>query len=320
MPVFISHSFDDRPELDNLTEALTQGNVEYGDSSAEVRPGNSLRDQLRRAVKDCSVCIFIATRSSLLSNWCGSELGAFWGAGKPIIIYLAEPSLKDADLPQILQGDVWERRISRVVAQAGELLRYSRISLDAESQIHDTRIGSMTAEHLERIITGAISLAMADSKESHGATYEEISRSAKGAAVSVAEGLKEAQQTVDASHSDLRKRILWVDDRPDHNIYERRAFESLGIEFTLALSTEEALTLVSKRRFGAILSDMGRTEGPREGYALLEALRSHGDQTPFFIYAGSNSAQHKREAKARGAQGTTNNAQELFEMVRDVLR
>jgi hypothetical protein len=32
-------------------------------------------------------------------------LGAFWGAGKPIIAYLAEASITDDELPQIVQGD-----------------------------------------------------------------------------------------------------------------------------------------------------------------------------------------------------------------------
>ena len=85
------------------------------------------------------------------------------------------------------------------------------------------------------MIIGAISLAAASAKESSGVTYEEIGLAAKGAAASVTEGLKEVRQVVDASHTDQRKDILWVDDRPDNNIYERQAFESLGIKFTLVL-------------------------------------------------------------------------------------
>jgi CheY-like chemotaxis protein len=89
----------------------------------------------------------------------------------------------------------------------------------------------------------------------------------------------------------------------------------MGLEFTLALSTSEALEILSKRRFAAIISDMGRKEGPREGYVLLESVRSNDKDTPFFIYASSNAPEHKKEAAERGAQGCTNSAQELFEMV-----
>lgn len=60
---------------------------------------------------------------------------------------------------------------------------------------------------------------------------------------------------------------------------------------------------------------MGRVEGPREGYVLLEKVRQTDKGTPYFIYAGSNSSEHKKEAEQRGAQGTTNNPHELIEMV-----
>ncbi len=117
-----------------------------------------------------------------------------------------------------------------------------------------------------------------------------------------------------------RNHVLWVDDRPDNNTYERRAFEAAGIRFTLALSTDEALGLLKRHRYAAIISDMGRREGVREGYVLLDEIRSQGDQTPFFIYAGSNSPEHKREASAHGGQGSTNNPEELFQMVMQVTR
>jgi len=89
----------------------------------------------------------------------------------------------------------------------------------------------------------------------------------------------------------------------------------MGLEFTLALSTNEALSVLSNRRFAAIISDMGRKEGLQEGYKLLEALRAHDKVTPFFIYAGSGQLKHRREAAMRGAQGSTNVAEELLEMV-----
>lgn len=110
-------------------------------------------------------------------------------------------------------------------------------------------------------------------------------------------------------------RILWVDDHPENNIHERNALEAMGLVFTLTLSTDEALDLLTVRQFAAIISDMGRKEGSSEGYVLLKKLRDNGDQTPFFIYSSGNSREHKQEARTRGAQGSTNDAQELFTMV-----
>jgi CheY-like chemotaxis protein len=109
--------------------------------------------------------------------------------------------------------------------------------------------------------------------------------------------------------------VLWVDDRPENNTHERRAFEALGLRFTLALSTNEAFERLAQAKFAAIISDMGRQEGPREGYVLLDRLRKEGDRTPLFFYAASNAPEHKRQTREHGGQGCTNNPQELFEMV-----
>lgn len=319
MAVFISHSFENKPEFDNIADALVQAGIPYWNPN-EVKPGSSLREQLRQAVDESNVCVFIATHRALDSSWCGAELGAFWGAGKPVIVYLAESSLQEDSLPPIVQGDVWERRISRVVTRAGELVKEARSAADETSNRGSTHVGAMTVEQLERLIVGAVSLAAATTKsEGSSTTPEEIGRVTKGATDSVVEGIKAANRTAHSSDEAWRKHILWVDDRPDNNTYERQAFESMGIEFTLALSTREALDILSKKRFGTIISDMGRKEGPREGYVLLDTLRTSGDQTPFFIYATSNAPKHKREAEEHGGQGSTNNPQELVAMVTHVL-
>ena len=123
-----------------------------------------------------------------------------------------------------------------------------------------------------------------------------------------------------AADRTIHSTILWVDDRPENNIHERRAFEGVGVTFTLAKSTNEALNFLSRHGFDAIISDMGRREGPREGYVLLDALRSRGDRTPLFFYAASNAPEHKRETFEHGGQGCTNNAQELFAMVMNAIR
>jgi len=317
MVAFVSHSFDNKPEFDNVTDALTAAGVQYW--NAEIKPGTSLRQELRRAVERCSVCVFVATRSSVTSSWCGAELGAFWGASKPIVVWLAEASLAESDLPQIVQGDVWERRTKHVADRVKELIAQTTVANGGGGEVAAAavpRVGSMSVEQLEQLIASAVALGSAAATSGdRKATPEEIGFAAKSVAGRVLEGARATERVGNDDADAWRKRILWVDDRPENNTYERRALEPLGLEFTLALSTQEALDLLSKNRFAAIISDMGRKEGPREGYALLEALRASDPHTPFFIYAGSNAPAHKREALARGAQGSTNMAQELFDMV-----
>jgi CheY-like chemotaxis protein len=109
--------------------------------------------------------------------------------------------------------------------------------------------------------------------------------------------------------------VLWVDDNPGNNVFERKALESVGVRFVLSENTKDALSKLAGTRFSAIISDMGRREGQREGYVLLDEIRRRGDVTPLFFFAGGNSAQHKQETLQHGGQGCTNDGQELFDMV-----
>jgi CheY-like chemotaxis protein len=120
--------------------------------------------------------------------------------------------------------------------------------------------------------------------------------------------------------SKRRRTILWVDDRPDNNILERHSMSAYNIDFVLATSTREGLSELKKQSFDAIISDMGRFLDPRAGYTLLDAVRGSGDQTPYFIYAGSRAPEHVGEALRRGAQGTTNRPDELLQMILSTLQ
>jgi CheY-like chemotaxis protein len=315
MTAFISHSFENKPEFENVTDALDVRGVAFW-NPADIRPGASLREQLRAAVERCSLCIFVATRKSINSSWCGAELGAFWGAGKPIVVYLAEASLTDDELPQIVQGDVWERRISRIADRAKEIVAQSSMKGDLRPTRRDSSVAQLTVEQLEKMIVGAVSLAAATAKDGAApSSFNEVGSAVRNAAGKVLAGFQASETASRQVAANWHNRILWVDDRPENNVYERQAMESMGLEFTLALSTDEALNVLSSRRFAAIISDMGRKEGPREGYKLLEALRAKDKTTPLFIYAGSSAPQHQREAALRGAQGSTNIAEDLVEMV-----
>jgi CheY-like chemotaxis protein len=309
--VFISHSFDNKAGFYNVADALERESVPFWNPD-EVKSASSLRDQLRRAVMDCSVCVFVATRAALESSWCGAELGAFWAVGKPIIVFAADSTLKEEDLPGVVKGDVWEGRLKNVVVRARELVQ------EAEAQGADpdsSMVGNLTRKELKQYIEAAIMSQAAASKSAGGIpSAEEVGRAAKGTADNVIDGIDASTRRRGATE-DWRNHILWVDDNPDNNIYERWSFEAVGLKFTLALSTQEALDILSQKKFGAIISDMGRREGPREGYVLLDAMRGRGDLTPFFIYAGSRSAAHTLETEKHGGQGVTNRPQELFEMV-----
>ena len=158
-------------------------------------------------------------------------------------------------------------------------------------------------------VTAALAAAAA-SRTDEDMTRDDVVKEARITADVVAEAV-----TPGIIRQASRSSILWVDDFPNNNIYERQALEALGISFVLATSTDEALKHMSRKRFDVIISDMGRPPDSRAGYTLLDKLRAAGDKTPFIIYAGSRAPEHVMESRQHGALGCTNNANELFEMV-----
>ena len=104
-----------------------------------------------------------------------------------------------------------------------------------------------------------------------------------------------------------------MDDRPNNNFNERSAFETLGLRFKFAASTEDALEILKREKFAVIISDMKRLSNPQAGYELLDSLGN--DKTPFVIYSRSNDPEHIKLARQKGAKGSTSNPLELFTIV-----
>ncbi len=114
--------------------------------------------------------------------------------------------------------------------------------------------------------------------------------------------------------------VLWVDDNPANNIYERKSLEALGIRFTISTSTEDALEKVRLSKYDVVISDMGRPPDRQAGYALLEGMHNLQVDTPCIFYTGSVRPEHKAEARRRGAFGSTDNPQELFQLVTSAIQ
>jgi DNA-binding NarL/FixJ family response regulator len=56
-----------------------------------------------------------------------------------------------------------------------------------------------------------------------------------------------------------------------------------------------------RRKFDLVISDMDRGDDMRAGYSLLKLLLDRGSKVPFFIFAGSDTPEYRREAAKRGA-------------------
>jgi TIR domain len=105
VPVFISHAMKDEVEFARLTTELDQAGIARWDPQSML-PGQPLPRQLMEGIKACGACVFLATRRSVESHWVGAELGAFWKAGKKVVVFLADPTLRSYELPPQFQNDL----------------------------------------------------------------------------------------------------------------------------------------------------------------------------------------------------------------------
>lgn len=98
--IFISYSRKDETEkwFKNLMTFLNKLPYKIWVDQNEGLPDDDIRSKLKKGVDLCKFCIFVLTRMSVASSWCGAELGAFWGAGKRILVYQGED---DANLSMI---------------------------------------------------------------------------------------------------------------------------------------------------------------------------------------------------------------------------
>ena len=115
------------------------------------------------------------------------------------------------------------------------------------------------------------------------------------------------------------KAVLWVDDGPDNNHYEATALRKMGLVIDQVTSTEAALAELGRQSFDLVISDMARGPDAQAGYGLLAAIRNGGNRVPFLLYTSSNAPEHRKEAQAKGAQGSTNDPGELIAMAIDIL-
>ena len=114
-------------------------------------------------------------------------------------------------------------------------------------------------------------------------------------------------------------RVLWVDDRPANNEYERGLLRPAGIVFDNVVSTREAIEQLRNETYDLVITDLGR-EGSSDrshdaGATFLDhpAVRSGGP--PVIVYAGTWAVARRDELIQRGAIEVMGNREHLIETV-----
>lgn len=279
--------------------------------------GQQWQKILDQAISGALLLMPIVTPLFFNSAGCRDELQKFLDHEKALgrddlilpIYYVTAPVLEKKDL---LDKDP----LASVIASRQRVDWRPQADLaidDPKMRVAVRALAEKIAAAIERTATSALeSLAPeAAGAERSLPQHEESAREAAFLDASVA--IRNAQP--EAQSKGAPKRILWVDDRPDNNIAERRAMAAYNIQFELAHSTVEALSKLGQTHCDAIISDMARPGDPQAGYTLLDALKNSADHPPFFIYAGAGAREHAAEALDRGATASTNDFSELISSV-----
>lgn len=137
---------------------------------------------------------------------------------------------------------------------------------------------------------------------------DELQRQVKGA--------PEPQVRPDAPRS-----VLWVDDQPENNALFIDQLQTDGVTVDLALATAEGMERLGRRTYGAVITDMGRSEGgehrPDAGLDLVRRLRATGDTTPVLVYTSPRAVRDRGEdAREAGAQDITASGTGLLAFLR----
>ncbi len=116
------------------------------------------------------------------------------------------------------------------------------------------------------------------------------------------------------------KLILWVDDQPENNVFEREAFEKLGMRIDFIPTTSQAIEMIRGKEYDAVISDMSRPDSKRAGYDLLAKLKKLRPHIPFVLYSSTNTPEQEAEIIEAGAFGSTTRASELIRLVTDAIK
>jgi hypothetical protein len=152
MKVFISYSQKDQAAYSSAVVSLEGQRVQCWDSKT-MMSGSSLREQLQEAINQCDICVFIATKNSLESKWCSAEIGAFWGIGKRVIVFIAESDVSEKDIPPQFQGDLWTndiREVVRVVKAEEDALRTNKRKKD---DFHPAHLSDLTVSTFYELLS-----------------------------------------------------------------------------------------------------------------------------------------------------------------------
>lgn len=309
--VFISYQHEDAEFADNLMHRIKGAGFDSWVDNENLQAGEEWQVGIDQAIKSSFAVIVIMTPEAQASEYVTYEWSFAWGAGVKVIPVMYKqtqlhPRLKTLQYLDFTNFPTWPWN---------KLFESLKIAASSHTPSTIQASPDISPEIVE---AAKLLIAAVDQMRVHE-TESPNNKPVPERETETAERISELI-TPNASRQLAGATVLWVDDRPENNMYERQALEQLGIRFTLSTSTEDALEKLQYGNYTVIISDMGRPPDKQAGYTFLEEIRKRGVTIPFIIYAGSRSTEHTAETRRRGGLGTTNMPTELFEMIVDAIK
>ena len=110
--------------------------------------------------------------------------------------------------------------------------------------------------------------------------------------------------------------LLWLDDHPAGNAWERALLRGFGTVITSVETTKSALACLDSESYDVVVSDMARPGDPKEGLAAIPEIRAYGGGIPLVFYIGNYDPAGGVPPRA---SGITNRPDELVHLLLDVL-
>jgi len=109
-------------------------------------------------------------------------------------------------------------------------------------------------------------------------------------------------------------KVLWVDDNPTWNLFERLAFASAGVFIDSYTNNGDAISVLEAGGFELVISDLNRTGKTETGWELLNELRRLRPKMPFVFYVSHIDDEIRERVQKLGAD-ITNDPAQLVQLV-----
>jgi CheY-like chemotaxis protein len=128
-------------------------------------------------------------------------------------------------------------------------------------------------------------------------------------------------KTINGASVKLENRVLWVDDYPANNKAIMDVYRRQSMEFDLVLDTTQAISLLLKKSYDLIISDIGRHPEPDAGIKMIREIKTKfDDPPPIIIYSGESAInKYGKEAIDAGASLATASTRDLVLKMNEIL-